>query len=197
MKKFIPIALLMLFPTAAASQSSSQTASLVLKDTRGRAFSLSAYKGKVVLVNFWATWCPPCRTEIPDLIKMQKQYRDQGLRIIGITYPPEKMSDVIRFMRKLGVNYRVAIGTKADKALFTASETLPMTVVIDRDGAVRDVVEGILYSDEFDQKVKPLLSTQSARFVEKATTFKPAAIHQQRGTIVLGAQGYALEVYPF
>jgi thiol-disulfide isomerase/thioredoxin len=174
MKNFILIVLIILFPAAAASQSSSQTASLVLKDTRGRAFRLSAYKGKVVLVNFWATWCPPCRTEVPDLIKMQKQYRDQGLRVVGITYPPEKMSDVIRFMRKLGVNYRVAIGTKADKALFSASETLPMTVVIDRDGTVRDVVEGILYSDEFDQKVKPLLSGRSARFVEKATTFKPS-----------------------
>jgi thiol-disulfide isomerase/thioredoxin len=177
MKKFILIVLLILFPAAAASQSSSQTASLVLKDTRGRAFSLSDYKGKVVIVNFWATWCPPCRTEVPDLIKMQKQYRDQGLRIIGITYPPEKMSDVIRFMRKLGVNYRVAIGTKADKALFTASETLPMTVVIDRDGVVRDVVEGILYSDEFDQKVKPLLSAQSARSSRKLRPSKPAAIH--------------------
>jgi thiol-disulfide isomerase/thioredoxin len=177
MKKFIPIVLLILFPAAAASQSSSKTASLVLKDTRGRAFSLSDYKGKVVIVNFWATWCPPCRTEVPDLIKMQKQYWDQGLRIIGITYPPEKMSDVIRFMRKLGVNYRVAIGTKADKARFTASETLPMTVVIDRDGAVRDVVEGILYSDEFDQKVKPLLSAQSARSSRKPRPSKPAAIH--------------------
>jgi cytochrome c biogenesis protein CcmG/thiol:disulfide interchange protein DsbE len=197
MKKFMLIVLLILFPVAVASQSSSQTASLVLKDTRGRAFSLSAYKGKVVLVNFWATWCPPCRKEVPDLIKMQKQYRDQGLRIIGITYPPEKMSDVIRFMRKLGVNYRVAIGTKADKALFTASETLPMTVVINRDGAVRDVVEGILYSDEFDQKVKPLLSAQSARSSRKPRSLKPVAIHQQRGAIVLGTQGYALKVYPF
>jgi len=90
---------------------------------------------------------------------MQRQYRGQGLRIIGITYPPERISEVRRFVQKLKVNYRVALGTKTTKALFTGSETLPMTIVIDRRGAVRDVIEGIMYADEFDQKVKPLLIT--------------------------------------
>jgi hypothetical protein len=89
---------------------------------------------------------------------MQRQYRAQGLRIVGITYPPEKISEVRRLVRKLGMNYRVAVGTKATKALFTTSETLPLTVIIDQDGTVRDMVEGIMYPEEFDQKVKPLLS---------------------------------------
>lgn len=75
----------------------------------------------------------------------------------GITYPPEKISEVRRVVQKLKMNYRVAVGTKATKALFTTSETLPLTVIIDQDGMVRDMVEGIMYSDEFDQKVKPLL----------------------------------------
>lgn len=162
MKKIILAVSLFLFSMSVRAQSSPPAPPLTLKDIRGRQFSLSDYKGKVVLLNFWATWCPPCRTEIPDLIKMQAQYRDQGLRIIGITYPPEKISEVRRLMRKLGVNYRVAMGTKASKALFSSSDALPLTVVIDRDGAVRDVVEGIMYADEFEQKVKPLLSTQSA-----------------------------------
>ena len=158
MRKFILIASLVLVCFPARAQPSKQAPPLALKDIRGRQFRLSDYKGKVVLLNFWATWCPPCRTEIPDLIKMQRQYRAQGLRLIGITYPPEKTSDVRRFMRRLRVNYRVAMGTKATKALFTSSETLPMTIVIDREGAMRDVVEGIMYADEFDKKVKPLLS---------------------------------------
>jgi len=81
----------------------------------------------------------------------------QSLRIIGITYPPEKISEVRRFVRKLKMNYPVAMGTKATKALFTPSETLPMTVVIDREGSVREVIEGIMYSDEFDRMVRPLL----------------------------------------
>jgi thiol-disulfide isomerase/thioredoxin len=138
---------------------SSQKAALNLKDINGRQLRLADYEGKVVLINFWATWCIPCRTEIHDLIKMQRQYRAGGLRIIGVTYPPEKISDVRRFIRELKVNYPVALGTKATKNLFTTSETLPMTVIIDREGIVRDVVEGLLYPDEFEEKVKPLLST--------------------------------------
>jgi thiol-disulfide isomerase/thioredoxin len=147
---------LLLLSGSGVAQSPQQRA-LNLKDIHGRQLSLADYKGKVVLINFWATWCVPCRTEIPDLVKMQRQYRVQELRIIGITYPPEKISEVRRFVRKLKVNYRIAMGSRASKALFTASDTLPMTIVIDRNGAVRDVIEGILYADEFDQKVIPLL----------------------------------------
>jgi thiol-disulfide isomerase/thioredoxin len=142
------------------AQSTTPTPTLVLRDINGRSFSLSDYKGKVLLINFWATWCPPCRTEIADLIKWQRQYRNKGLQIVGITYPPEKLSEVRLFSRALRINYPVAIGTKATKTLFTTSDTLPVTVVIDRDGSVREIVEGIMYSDEFDQKVKPLILGQ-------------------------------------
>jgi len=157
-RKIILTALL-LFPTVSAvAQPSLPRPSLRLKDIHGHRLNLADYKGKVVLINFWATWCPPCHQEIPDLIKMQRQYRNNGLQIIGITYPPEALAQVRRFARRLRMNYPVAIGTKASKALFTSSETLPVTVVIDRDGVVRDVIEGIMYVDEFEQKVKPLLS---------------------------------------
>mgnify|MGYP003694765317 CR=1 FL=1 len=85
-------------------------------------------KEKVVLVNFWATWCPPCRKEIPDLIRMQRDYRTKGLRIIGITYPPQTAAEVRRFAKRLRMNYPVVVGTKATKSRFTSSETLPVTV---------------------------------------------------------------------
>jgi thiol-disulfide isomerase/thioredoxin len=158
MRKIILTALLLLASVSALAQSSQRAASLTLRDIHGRPLSLADYRGKVVLINFWATWCPPCRQEIPDLIKMQRQYQKKGLQIIGITYPPETLSEVRGFARKLRMNYPIALGTKASKAQFTSSETLPVTVVIDRDGAVRGVIEGIMYSDEFDQKVKPLLN---------------------------------------
>ena len=166
MKRIVLTLLLLLLPTAASAQSK-QTPALSLRDINGRSFRLAEYKGNVVLVNFWATWCAPCRTEIPDLIKLQRQYRNQGLRIIGITYPPERRSEVQRFVRDLKVNYQIAIGSKATKALFTVSETLPLTVVIDRDGVVRDVIEGIMYSDEFDEKVKPLLDSKPSHLEPK------------------------------
>ncbi len=131
--------------------------SLELKDLRGRTFRLSDYKGKVVLLNFWATWCPPCRAEMPDLVGMQREYGSRGLQVIGITYPPQERVEVRRFIRKLKVNYPVAFGTRETKALFDQGETLPLTVVIDREGNVRDLIQGILLPEEFEEKIKPLL----------------------------------------
>ncbi len=78
--------------------------------------------------------------------------------VIGITYPPQKLSEVRGFTRRLRVNYRVALGTKEMKALFTSSEALPITTIIGKDGRVRDTIEGILLPEEFEQLIKPLLS---------------------------------------
>jgi len=130
---------------------------LSLKDIRGRRIHLTDYTGKVVLLNFWATWCPPCRKEVPDLIKMQREYRDRGLQIIGITYPPQTLAQVRRFVTKMGINYPIALGNKETKALFDDGDVLPITVIIDREGKVRGIVQGILYSEEFEEKIRPLL----------------------------------------
>jgi peroxiredoxin len=159
MKRTIIIAAaLLMFTTAAHAQSSAQQAPpLTLKSIQGRALRLSNYKGKVVLLNFWATWCPPCRAEIPDLMKAQREYGARGLQVIGITYPPQTPGEVRRFVRKLRVNYPIAIGTKETKALFDKSEMLPLTIVIDREGKIRERIEGILLAEEFEQKIKPLL----------------------------------------
>ena len=164
----------------AMAQSAKRPVTLALKDIHGESFNLSDYKGNVVLVNFWATWCVPCRTEIPDLISKQRQYRNQGLRIIGITYPPEKLSNVRRFARRMRMNYRVALGTKASMSVFTSSQTLPVTLVIDRDGIVRDQIEGIMYQDEFDQKVMPLLSTPGKPSGSPLTRQKPLSVKKLR-----------------
>jgi thiol-disulfide isomerase/thioredoxin len=154
----ISLLVLLSISITAHAQSETRAPDLQLKDIRGRTFKLSEYKGKVVLVNFWATWCIPCRAEVPDLVRKQSEYRARDLRIIGITYPPEELSEVRQFARTMKMNYRVALGYKGTKTLFTQSETLPLTVIIDRNGIVKDVIEGIMYSDEFDQKVKPLLA---------------------------------------
>lgn len=157
MRLIICLAAVLTLTTAAHGQSLQKARPLSLRDIRGRKLQLSDYKGKVVLLNFWATWCPPCRAEMPDLIKMQREYGKRGLQIIGITYPPETVGAVRRFTGRLGTNYPVALGTKATKSLFDQSETLPLTIVIDRDGNIRDRIEGILLPEEFEQKIKPLL----------------------------------------
>ena len=157
MRRMVWVAALLLASTAAHAQVAQKAPTLSLKDIRGRTVRLSDYKGRVVLLNFWATWCPPCRAEMPDLVKLQREYARQGLQVVGVTYPPETVSRVRRFARRLGVNYPIALGTRATKSLFANTDTLPITVVIDRDGNIRDTIEGIMLPEEFEQKVKPLL----------------------------------------
>jgi peroxiredoxin len=130
---------------------------LTLKDINGSTVRLRDYRGKVVLINFWATWCPPCRAEMPDLVKLQREHAKQGLQIIGITYPPETKTRVRRFASSIKVNYPIILGTRQIRARFSSEETLPLTVVIDRDGKVKEIISGILLREEFDEKIKPLL----------------------------------------
>ena len=154
-RKIFLIAFLLCSTSIAGAQT--QAPPLTLKNTRGARVNLANYKGKIVLLNFWATWCPPCRAEMPDLIKWQRQYRGKGLQVIGITYPPARLREVRQFTRSIGVNYPILIGTKKTKARFDSGEAMPLTLIIDRKGRVIDRIEGIILPDEFEQKVKPLL----------------------------------------
>lgn len=149
--------LLLAFPSFAAAQAQKKAPALTLRDLRGRRVSLRDYAGKVVLLNFWATWCAPCRAEVPDLIKWQRDYGGRGLQVVGVAQPPASRAAVRAFARRYHVNYPVLIGTSADKALFIEGETLPVSVLIDREGEVRAVIEGIILPDEFEEKIMPLL----------------------------------------
>jgi thiol-disulfide isomerase/thioredoxin len=130
---------------------------LELNDVEGRALRLGDYKGKVVLLNFWATWCAPCRAEMPELVKWQREYKSKGLQVIGVTYPPTELTEAREFIKSIEVNYPVALGEERTKALFDKGETLPITVVIDKKGMIREIIQGIIFPEEFEQKVKPLL----------------------------------------
>jgi peroxiredoxin len=128
-----------------------------LKDLNGRIVRLSDYKGKVVLINFWATWCPPCRAEMPELVRLQKGYQSRGLQILGATYPTYSRAAVRRLARELKLNYPILFGSRELAAKYEVGEVLPATVVIDREGKIRGRILGILEPEEFDQIVKPLL----------------------------------------
>ena len=157
MSVIVIAAMMIVFSPASVLRQETVAPQFTLRDVNGRTVRLSDYQGKVVLINFWATWCPPCRAEMPDLVRLQREHGKDGLQIIGITYPPEKKTRVRTFARSVKVNYPIILGTREIKARFSSEETLPLTVVINRDGKVSDIISGILLREEFDEKIKPLL----------------------------------------
>jgi thiol-disulfide isomerase/thioredoxin len=102
-------------------------------DLDGKRVSLGALRGKVVIVNFWATWCPPCREEIPDLIALQNKYRDR-LQIIGVSQDSGSLEEVRRFAAAHGMNYPTIMSTPEIEQLFPGIYALPTSFILDRDG---------------------------------------------------------------
>ncbi len=138
---FLPAILVLLsLPFAVAQQKDQaplpQIASdFTLTDLEGHKFSLSDFKGKVVLLDFWATWCVPCQTEIPKFIEWQKQYGPQGLQILGISMDDDE-PPVREFQKRFLFNYPVAMGTEHVAELYGGVMGLPANFIIGRDGKI-------------------------------------------------------------
>jgi peroxiredoxin len=128
-----------------------------LKDLDGKAVKLADFKGKVVILDFWATWCPPCRKEIPGFVNLQKKYGDKGLVVVGVSLDEGGTAAVKPFVQKMGMNYPVVMGDQKTVAAFGGIEAIPTTFVIDREGNVVTAHQG--YADEatFESEIKPLL----------------------------------------
>ena len=144
--------------TLAAGPESGQVApAWELKDLDGNAVKLADFKGKVVLLNFWATWCPPCRAEIPDLISLQQQYSPRGLVVIGVAMDQGGAAIVRPFVKKFGIEYPTVIGNQEITAAYGGVEVVPTTFVIDRKGKVVVEQKGAAARAEFESEIKPLL----------------------------------------
>jgi peroxiredoxin len=126
-----------------------------LHDSNGAKLSLSAYKGKVVLLDFWATWCGGCRTEIPWYIEFENRYKHSGLTVIGVSMDTG-WEAVKPFMAKENMNYPVVIGNDALPAQYGA-HAMPATYLIDRDGNIADSHIGVVNKDQFESEIKKLL----------------------------------------
>lgn len=134
-----------------------------LTDLDGNTQSLAAMQGKVVIVDIWGTWCPPCRAEIPHFVKLQETYGEQGLQIIGLNY--ERTDDVAEateminaFRKEQGMNYPCAIGTEEIQAQVPNFRGFPTTVFVGRDGKVADTLVGLHEYEVLEEKVKSLLA---------------------------------------
>ena len=131
-----------------------------LKDANGQTFRLADYKGKVVLLNFWATWCGPCRIEIPWFADFERTYKDRGFAVIGIAMDDDGWEVVKPYVEQRKMNYRVAVGTPEVEQLYSGGggmESLPTTFVIDRDGKVADIHIGLISKSNYEDEIEELL----------------------------------------
>ena len=128
-----------------------------LKSSDGKTIKLSDYKGKVVIIDFWATWCPPCRKGIPDLISIQNDYKNDVV-IIGISLDSEKtLKDVPGFIKSYGINYPIVYGDDKVVAAYGGIEGIPTAFVVDKKGNVVDKHVGLVSKDTYVNKIKELL----------------------------------------
>lgn len=127
-----------------------------LKDTGGRTVRLADFRGKVVILDFWATWCPPCRQEIPGLVALQAKYGSKGLVVVGVSMD-EETAVVVPFVKKFGINYPVVFGNALTAVMYGGVEVIPTTFIIGRDGKVAAVYESSVQEATLEAKIKPLL----------------------------------------
>ncbi|MGH9913876.1 MAG: TlpA family protein disulfide reductase, partial [Pyrinomonadaceae bacterium] len=128
-----------------------------LKTLDGKPFLLSDLHGRVVLVNFWATWCIPCRQEIPAFNAMTKELGPQGLEVVGIA-ADDTVSDIVNFQGDLKQDYHLVLGEQNVKSKFGGILGLPVTFVIDREGRIRQRFDGERNRASFEAAIKPLLN---------------------------------------
>ena len=128
-----------------------------LQSLDGKPVRLSDFRGKAVLLNFWATWCAPCKIEMPWFVDLQKQYAAQGLQVIGVAMDDSGEEAIAKFAKQMGVNYPVLIGKEAVGDAYGGVEFLPTTFIIDRQGKVVDRVFGLVSRSEFEDAIKKAL----------------------------------------
>jgi thiol-disulfide isomerase/thioredoxin len=130
----------------------------LVEDLQGHNISSADLQGKVVLVDFWATWCQPCKQEMPGYQKLLDRYGSQGFIVLGFKFDTmADTEDPIKFVKKIGVRYPISVATDGLKQKFGGIEGLPTTMLYDRQGILRQKVIGFEYADTFESYVKPLL----------------------------------------
>jgi peroxiredoxin len=128
-----------------------------LKDGEGRKVSLSDFRGKVVLLNFWATWCGPCKIEMPWFVDFQRKYKDQGFSVVAVSLDEEGWDVVKPFAEDLKLNFPVLLGNDELADRFGGIQALPTTLIIDKEGRVVSSHMGLVSMSDYEDDIKKLL----------------------------------------
>ena len=132
-----------------------------LQSLDGKSMRLSDLRGKAVLLNFWATWCSPCKIEMPWFIELQNQYGAQGLQIVGVAMDDASKEDIAKFAKDMGVNYPVLLGKEAVGDAYGGVPALPESFFISRDGKIVDKIIGLRDRSDIENSIKKALDAQA------------------------------------
>jgi len=141
-----------------------------LESLDGRTVHLSDFRGKAVLLNFWATWCQPCKIEMPWFEQLQKQYGPEGLQVVGIAVDDADEEDISKFAKTVGVDYSILLDNQGVREVYRV-QFLPATFYVGRDGKVVDKVFGLKGRDEIEDNIKKALGRSQ---------YVPSAVYHYR-----------------
>jgi len=142
----------------------------------GRRVKLSDYRGKAILLNFWATWCSPCKVEMPWLVDFQKKYGSDGLVVLGVAMDDTDAPKISEFAHEMGVNYPILLGTDKVSEDYGNVQFLPTSFYIDRDGKFVGKGVGVITRKEFEDNIQKALASRTAGnspALDAAATSKP------------------------
>ena len=140
----------------------SQAPEFTLKTLEGKSVKLSDYRGKAVLLNFWATWCAPCKIEMPWFIELYQQYKPQGLEVVGVAMDDSSQKEIADFVKEMKVNYTILQGTEKVGDDYGGVQFLPETFILDRNGKIVKTMFGIHSESDFEDGIKQALGISPA-----------------------------------
>jgi len=144
-------------PASAAGNAGRMAPPFSLPDISGNSVSSSRFMGKPTVINFFATWCPPCREEIPGFVEVFNKYRGNGFELVGISLDRETRSHLPAFLVQNGIEYRILMGDVATARAYGGVSSIPTTIFVGKDGLIRNVHVGYIDKDTFEREVQKLL----------------------------------------